>query len=284
MKILSSNKNLANINKIEEYDDSYGILSKNADNVITNTGKSSSSKESVSNCKKTNLKVFLEEGKTYTFGFKSDGVLGSVQGTDTVEMFWLKDGKASDSFFNVSTNSKTVTVSKTGWYYARFGVNKGDSTHKFWDIFVIKDSLDNEYTPHQSNEAMTLLNEPLRGTQGGIRDRIIKKNGQWVVERNLKQITFSDASGWELSLKDGTVSRFDYHIDNLKSMGTNFVDLNSFLSDKLLVKSFSDIYNGRCKGVSAYKQILVISLGGSGTISGLDNYLRNDGLKGVGDF
>lgn len=51
------------------------------------------------------------------------------------------------------------------------------------------------YIEHQSNKIQILLSEPLRSV-GDVKDRIIKRNGQWVVERNLKEIVLNGEEGW----------------------------------------------------------------------------------------
>lgn len=43
----------------------------------------------------------------------------------------------------------------------------------------------------QYNTKEILLNEPLRGLPNGVKDRIIKKNGRWYIERNCEEVVFN---------------------------------------------------------------------------------------------
>ena len=56
------------------------------------------------------------------------------------------------------------------------------------------------------------LNEPLRGLPNGVADKIVKKNGQWVIERNCGEVTFDGDENW---IKTGvgcndTITTFTY--------------------------------------------------------------------------
>lgn len=83
----------------------------------------------------TGYYCFLEADKKYTFSCKTDGAWGGTGGTDTVEVFLLKD-KAYTSYVSITSNPKTITVSLTGNYFLRVDVNKSGTTHSFWDIQI----------------------------------------------------------------------------------------------------------------------------------------------------
>ena len=77
-----------------------------------------------------------------------------------------------------------------------------------------------------------VLNEPLRGLSSGVRDRIIKRNGQWVIERNLKEVILDGSENWYAHNDyDGTDVRFFY----LKS--------NDACIDSTTINSISDKFN-----------------------------------------
>ena len=84
---------------------------------------------------KTNHYCYLEEGKRYTFSCKTDGVFGGSNGTDTVEVFLLKDN-AYDLYVGINTNPKSFTVTSSGYYFLRYDVNKSGMTHSFWDFQI----------------------------------------------------------------------------------------------------------------------------------------------------
>ena len=56
------------------------------------------------------------------------------------------------------------------------------------------------YSPYQSNANKILLPEPLRGLPNGIKDRVIKKNGRWLIERNVEQIVLDGDEDWFIDI------------------------------------------------------------------------------------
>ena len=52
----------------------------------------------------------------------------------------------------------------------------------------------NDYVSNINIENKTGLNEPLRGLPNGVKDRIVKRNGQWVIERNINSINLKNAT------------------------------------------------------------------------------------------
>lgn len=89
----------------------------------------------------TDYKVFLEQGKTYWFTFNSDGDYGTGSGSDTVEIFFLKD-KAYNDYFHISGRSVVWTItSSTGWYYLRYDINKNGKRHSFWNFWVCEGNI-----------------------------------------------------------------------------------------------------------------------------------------------
>ena len=53
------------------------------------------------------------------------------------------------------------------------------------------------------------LSEPLRGLPNGIKDRIIKKNGQWVVERNCREIILDGTENWSIGTESNGWAIYD---------------------------------------------------------------------------
>jgi hypothetical protein len=86
----------------------------------------------------------LEKGKKYTFSCKSDGAWGGGNGTDTVEVFLLKD-KAYDTIISIVGNPKTFSPTASGVYFLRCDVNKNGATHSFWDFQIEEGSVATEY-------------------------------------------------------------------------------------------------------------------------------------------
>ena len=61
------------------------------------------------------------------------------------------------------------------------------------------------------------LSEPLRSLPNGVKDKIIKRNGQWVVERNIKEATFDGSldENWKFHSSTTGYSRFINDLDDI---------------------------------------------------------------------
>ena len=113
---------------------------------------------------KTNHYCYLEEGKRYTFSCKTDGVFGGSNGTDTVEVFLLKDN-AYDTYIGVNTNPKTITPTVSGYYFLRYDVNQNGKTHSFWDFQIEEGNVATDYVEAKqfSNKQVYSLGEMVIG-------------------------------------------------------------------------------------------------------------------------
>lgn len=92
----------------------------------------------------TGYYCYLEAGKKYTFSCETDATFGGSNGTDTVEVFLLKD-KAYTTFIHINTNPKTFAVETTGTYFLRYDVNKYGETQTFWNFQVEEGSVATGY-------------------------------------------------------------------------------------------------------------------------------------------
>lgn len=92
----------------------------------------------------TSYYCHLEQGKKYTFSCKSDGAWGGGNGTDTVEVFLVKD-KLYDTYISIVGNPKTFTPTASGVYFLRCDINKNGTTHSFWDFQIEEGSVATEY-------------------------------------------------------------------------------------------------------------------------------------------
>ena len=95
----------------------------------------------------TDFKCYLEAGKTYTVSFESDGEGGGTAGTDTVQIWLLKD-KAYAYKYAFSSKVMTVTPEASGYYYLRVDVNKNATTHSFWNIQIEEGNTATSYEPY----------------------------------------------------------------------------------------------------------------------------------------
>lgn len=110
----------------------------------------------------TGYYLYLEASKKYTFSCKTDGTFGGASGTDTVEIFLLKD-RAYDTYIKLDTNPNTFTVASTGYYFLRYDVNKSGITHSFWDFQVEEGGVATTYAESFSNKQRYLTEEQVIG-------------------------------------------------------------------------------------------------------------------------
>ena len=101
-------------------------------------------------------------------------------------------------------------------------------------------------TDGEENSKIISLNEPLRYLSSTVRDRIIVKDGELVVERNCAEVTFTGTESWSIGDEAGNTVRFRLHLTNKKvanipiicdkfSRNTNITDDREYI--------FSDNYN-----------------------------------------
>ena len=95
----------------------------------------------------TDYNCYLEKGKTYAVSFESDGEGGGQAGTDTVQIWLLKDNKYTYKY-SFSSKAMTFIPEASGYYYLRFDVNKNATTHSFWNIQVEQGTTATSYEPH----------------------------------------------------------------------------------------------------------------------------------------
>lgn len=162
---VKSSGNLFEVNKIPiKVEDANSLLTMEG-NVITIKGKKEPSVEAITQVHPSIIKsgVYLEKDKKYTIEFKSDAPYGNIQGTDTVEMYWMRNGVSSivGEYFGVGNKKITITCNITGMYYPRFDVNKGDATHKFWDIQVKLETSNPEYEAYEGDKKPQMYKDPV---------------------------------------------------------------------------------------------------------------------------
>lgn len=76
-----------------------------------------------------------------------------------------------------------------------------------------------------------ILDEPLRGLTNGVKDRIIKRNGQWVVERNCGEILLDATEKWNLYYGENELEDYPVFYTPIDNMALN----HSILCDKIPV-------------------------------------------------
>ena len=198
IEIKSQNKNLFNIHKV--YSEGYGGRKDEAYIEVVNNSLFISKKTIPGNMVGLNIKC--QKGKTYTLGF-----IGGINSNGTPNSIYVYEDKFwGKELFKLDNDSSTESVSKTfvatsdeifvGCYLS--GQTGIGEVLEYKNIFVIEGE-NCEYIQYTDDLLQYTLNEPLRGV-GNIKDRIIKKNGQWVVERNCGEIILNGSEGgWRVS-------------------------------------------------------------------------------------
>ena len=102
------------------------------------------------------------------------------------------------------------------------------------------------YSTNMIDKKEVKLNEPLRGLPNGVKDKIIKRNGQWVVERNCSEIIIDGTqAGVLITQAPQDVIHFGIH---LKLAKTNQRGNNSPITDKLPRNTNADTINDNFEG------------------------------------
>ena len=180
VKITNRGKNLLDLSTFTPVLDPVTKASING-NIITVRGLTLGSVEAYTNVNAIKLKVYLEEGKTYSFSFKSDAQFGGTVGTDTVEIFFMLEGTLKNYFNVLGQRTVTIPAGCSGDYYVRFDVNSGNKTHTFYDIQVEEGDAVTDYEPyHEPTLTEIPLPQPLRSLPNGIKDTI---EGNKLVQR-----------------------------------------------------------------------------------------------------
>ena len=109
----------------------------------------------------------------------------------------------------------------------------------------IKDGTSNEAIKFNKKEI--LLNEPLRSLPNGTKDKILKRNGQWVVERNCVEVVFDGSEKWGYNSFNANLDLHGYYLipSNKKAWGGILSDkLNVLTEDEWLDSLKIGILNG----------------------------------------
>lgn len=104
--------------------------------------------------------------------------------------------------------------------FCTYGTNTmNDDFLDYYDIKVYSyDNMHDLASSVKHNKKEMQLNEPLRSLPNGVKDRIVKKDNNWYVERNCGEIVFDGSEDWRIDTgyNSGTHIRFKTSISNLR--------------------------------------------------------------------
>ena len=193
IEILSQNKNL--ITEIEKYSlNIYGVDASFEDDIIVLNGVSNTRTDY--NYTPYSYEIPLRKNTTYTLRFHE------VSGSCSLKHFAYKlikyNGEvlwksADNGVAIINTGTDIEKISRIRLHASREGVVFDNWKVK---IQLEENSEPTSYTKHLLNKKEILINEPLRGLPNGVKDRIIKRNNQWYIERNIEQIVLNGDENW----------------------------------------------------------------------------------------
>lgn len=137
------------------------------------------------------VKLF-KPNTTYTVSYKVDGAFNASRYIYSgFNNLWRanKEIPVSNNTFTTPSNVTEVCI---GLYYS----SPRGRTVEISEIQVEEASQKTNFKEFNQDKKNIRLLEPLRGIKDGARDRIIKKDGQWVIERNCREIILDGSEDW----------------------------------------------------------------------------------------
>ena len=230
--------------------------------------------------------IKLQVGKTYTFShFNEEDIDKSYR----INIAAFNNGEFVKNIAQIGgdyagiTKTATFTLNESyDEYYLEAHVLY-DNISMSLKVQLEEGSSMTEYEPYKESVKAFYLNEPLRGLPNGIKDRIIKRNGAWYIERNYTEVFFDGDENWDM--RYGPVegdTKYGYHVELLEK-SSNFNDTD--------IKAMSN--NLPYDNSSYYSNLWSIKIDSSGTnliirtdlatdsVGKLREYLRENPLKVV---
>ena len=186
------------------------------------------------------------------------------------------------NYISYVSNIRTSFTTPIKTRYVRLDMKKLDNTNftltdvENANIQVSKKKYD-YYLPHESTTLKIPLSEPLRGLPNGVRDRIIKRNGQWMIERNC---------GFELYNGDEECEFYHTSINNVSVFTLDVLNSNIEKSSFCLSNNFSfnmfdsgTIDKDSIRGATTFKKIMIAISNDKLTdvsVEGFKNWLKNN--------
>ena len=142
--------------------------------------------------------------------------------------------------------SKTYRTGDNGVLTISIRANtKNDIGHKICNIILEKGSKKSNFEYPEFNKADLYLNQPLRGLPNGVKDRIIKKNGQWFIERNCGEVTLNGGENWKVDIIHESTVSYILPVDNITD---NEFSNKVLISDKFISRLGSNLWTVDIEG------------------------------------
>lgn len=214
IEILSKNKNLFNPEEVYESAYSYGVPCVNSvkcqeeDGVFTTVTPANSWNVGIG------FHVKTEKNKDYTLSvgeYFNDGVNMELRCIGVYKSEYpFKSNNNIQSYVtrtgckDLDSNNNSLTYNSKDYDYILFYIggkwNENSNEVKTFRMSKIEvnqsSTKPTNYTKQNLNKKEILLNEPLRGLPNGVKDRIVKMNNKWYVERNCGEVVLNGSENW----------------------------------------------------------------------------------------
>ena len=226
IEILLKNKNLWNIDDVKTQSGSKPPYIKNGDEIIyTNIGNYG-----------IYVPIKAKKGQT----LKISGIVSNVQ---NIRIFKESDnfkgmGIYTRDYHGVETEvspNYSYTFTEDGVYHIRIWC-KGTGQAKLTNFLVEISDNNTTYMESILEKIEIPLTEPLRSLPNGVKDRIIKRNGQWVIERNCISYTFNGSEDWILPVNQNRENSICFTLSD--SLVYDDINNNGVVCDRIPYGAF----------------------------------------------
>lgn len=210
----------------------------------------------------TNIKCKTNTTYTLSFNDISDESLEGNRGITVITHKTKTDGEDHAAIYlhAIEEGGKEYVFRQSG-----FTFNTGDCCYisltsnnmssipnlNIQEIQLEEGSSHTTYTPHASNTLSIPLSEPLRGLPNGVKDRFVKKDGKWYVERNCGKIVLNGSQSSVHETTDANTCRFftplpNYNVNTntvVPFINDRFVNVNKYeIDEEGIFSSWGGIY------------------------------------------
>ena len=213
--------------------------------------------------------------------------------------------------YNVSTNADTVNVgiyqydkdfnfissdyhsgnnitfrTNSNCYYLNIRIRNRDLNAK---VQIEEGDIKTEYTAPLYDNKNIILKEPLRSLPNGVKDKIVKKNGQWFIERNCAEVILNGSENW-LSARDNNTANHNKYVLVLKNPLMKVYSQGgklNVISDKFASLNADSCVNKDIPGISSRRGNneggIIVSINNtiSPDMESFKNWLQSNNLKVV---
>ena len=191
----------------------------------------------------------------------------------------------NDLIYEKNSNNFSFTTNDNNLYqiaiYGAMG-NMIDCNFKISDILISEDEI--SYIKNMKNKINIALSEPLRALPNGVKDRIMKRNGQWIVERNCGEVILDGDEDWELSYL-GLDNTLRFVCNNINNVSLLNGDNIFYKSDRFVSYTSNYSYGNDFEAISGKDGFIYLRINKSRLsrldLEGFKIWLRENPVKVV---